>query len=97
MMRLPLRRHSRMKPVEVHVWEPRGAPSSDSDEERNPYLELGRPTTLYKAFYRFPPSGQNENLGDLAEGSGFERPGLFEFAVRWAQHSVANLGRSPSV
>jgi hypothetical protein len=73
------------------VWQTAASDRSDDDEagaKRNGYLPLVRPTTLYKAVYSFPTSPQeDQELGDLEEGSGFERQGIYDGAIRWARLS----------
>ncbi len=70
------------------VWEPQNEPPDDENAPTpNPYLPLVRPTILYDAFYTFQASEEAEHIGDLVEGSGFERQGVFDGSVRWAQLS----------
>jgi len=69
------------------VWEPSNAdePGDTNDAKPDPYLALVRPTKLYNAVYSSPSS--EEDLGDLGEGSGIERQGLYDVATRWARLS----------
>lgn len=60
----------------------------DADGPRpNPYVPLVRPTTLYNAEFSFAEPDEDEKLGDLEEGIGVERQGLYDHAVRWARLS----------
>jgi hypothetical protein len=67
------------------MWE--GTEAHRELEQRpNPYLQLVRPTRLDKAVYSFSAlPEQDEELGTLEEGSGFERQGLYAGDVRWAR------------
>lgn len=74
-------------------WEPSHASSEDPDRASDdanspsdPYLPLVRPTTLYNATYSFhATSAEEEHLGDLREGSGVERQGIYDGGIRWAR------------
>jgi len=75
------------------VWQPSSTPNDELADGiaaagRNPYLPFVRPTTLYNAVYSFPldPDPEKE-LGNIEEGSGVERQGLYIGEARWVRLS----------